>query len=104
TSQEINLRPSYFPFTEPSIEVDLVINKKDGTKEYLEILGAGLVHPQILKNANYDPEKYQGFAFGIGIERIAMIKYQIDNIRHFYTNDIRFLKQFARNTANNENY
>ncbi|MGL9688011.1 MAG: phenylalanine--tRNA ligase subunit alpha [Candidatus Phytoplasma sp. TWB_XP] len=104
TSQEIHLRPSYFPFTEPSIEVDLVITKKDGTKEYLEILGAGLVHPQVLKNANYDPEKYQGFAFGIGIERIAMIKYQIENIRHFYTNDIRFLKQFARNTADNENY
>ncbi|ABC65250.1 phenylalanyl-tRNA synthetase alpha chain [Aster yellows witches'-broom phytoplasma AYWB] len=102
-SQEIHLRPSYFPFTEPSIEVDLVITKKDGTKEYLEILGAGLVHPQVLKNANYDPEKYQGFAFGIGIERIAMIKYQIENIRYFYANDIRFLKQFARN-ADNENY
>ncbi|WP_341833691.1 Phenylalanyl-tRNA synthetase alpha chain [Candidatus Phytoplasma asteris] len=102
-SQEIHLRPSYFPFTEPSIEVDLVITKKDGTKEYLEILGAGLVHPQVLKNANYDPEKYQGFAFGIGIERIAMIKYQIENIRYFYSNDIRFLKQFARN-ADNENY
>lgn len=103
TSQEIHLRPSYFPFTEPSIEVDLVITKKNSTKEYLEILGAGLVHPQVLKNANYDPEKYQGFAFGIGIERIAMIKYQIENIRYFYNNDIRFLKQFARNN-NNENY
>ncbi|WP_349401746.1 phenylalanyl-tRNA synthetase alpha chain [Candidatus Phytoplasma solani] len=95
-SQEINLRPSYFPFTEPSVEVDLVIKKKDNSKEYLEILGAGLVHPQVLINANYDPEKYQGFAFGIGIERIAMIKYQIENIRYFYHNDIRFLKQFAR--------
>ncbi|AGL90247.1 Phenylalanyl-tRNA synthetase alpha-chain [Candidatus Phytoplasma australiense] len=95
-SQEINIRPSYFPFTEPSIEVDLVIRKKDNSKEYLEILGAGLVHPQVLLNANYNPEKYQGFAFGIGIERIAMIKYQIENIRHFYQNDIRFLKQFSK--------
>jgi phenylalanyl-tRNA synthetase alpha chain len=103
TSQEIHLRPSYFPFTEPSIEVDLVIAKEDGTKAYLEILGAGLVHPQVIKNANYDPDQYQGFAFGIGIERIAMIKYQIENIRHFYTNDIRFLKQFTRNN-DNENY
>ncbi|MBS2126429.1 phenylalanine--tRNA ligase subunit alpha ['Fragaria x ananassa' phyllody phytoplasma] len=95
-SQEVNFRPSYFPFTEPSIEVDLVINHKDNTKEYLEILGAGLVHPQVLINANYDPQKYQGFAFGIGIERIAMIKYHIENIRHFYTNDLCFLKQFAK--------
>ncbi|CCP87967.1 phenylalanine--tRNA ligase subunit alpha [Candidatus Phytoplasma solani] len=95
-SQEINLRPSYFPFTEPSVEVDLVMTKQDNSKEYLEILGAGLVHPQVLINANYDPEKYQGFAFGIGIERVAMIKYQIENIRYFYQNDIRFLRQFAK--------
>ncbi|MBP5835719.1 phenylalanine--tRNA ligase subunit alpha [Candidatus Phytoplasma meliae] len=95
-SQEVNFRPSYFPFTEPSVEVDLVIDSKNNTKEYLEILGAGLVHPQVLMNANYDPQKYQGFAFGLGIERIAMIKYHIENIRHFYTNDLCFLKQFAR--------
>ncbi len=92
--REIRVRPSYFPFTEPSVEVDVSYLKKDGQKGYLEILGAGLVHPNVLKMGGYDPEKVSGFAFGIGVERIAILKYKVDDIRHFYTNDLRFLKQF----------
>ncbi len=90
----IRLRPSYFPFTEPSVEVDISYIKKDGTIGYIEVLGAGQVHPNVLKMGGYDPEIYQGFAFGIGVERIAILKYNIDDIRHFYTNDLRFLSQF----------
>lgn len=87
---EIRLRPSYFPFTEPSVEVDIFHPEKG----WLEILGAGMVHPNVLEKAGYDSEKYTGFAFGIGAERIAMLKYDIDDIRHFYSNDLRFIKQF----------
>jgi phenylalanyl-tRNA synthetase alpha chain len=90
----IRLRPSYFPFTEPSVEVDVSYIKKDGSLGYIEVLGAGRVHPNVLRMGGYDPEKFQGFAFGIGVERIAILKYHIDDIRHFYTNDIRFLNQF----------
>ncbi|PKK97307.1 MAG: phenylalanine--tRNA ligase subunit alpha [Tenericutes bacterium HGW-Tenericutes-3] len=90
----IRLRPSYFPFTEPSVEVDVSYIKKDGSVGYIEILGAGQVHPDVLKMGGYDPELYQGFAFGVGVERIAILKYNIDDIRHFYTNDLRFLGQF----------
>ncbi len=90
----IRLRPSYFPFTEPSVEVDVSYKKKDGTTGWIEILGAGRVHPNVLSMGGYDPEVYQGFAFGVGVERIAILKYHIDDIRHFYTNDIRFLNQF----------
>lgn len=90
----IRLRPSYFPFTEPSVEVDVSYQKKDGSTGWIEILGAGRVHPNVLKMGGYDPNKVSGFAFGIGVERIAILKYAIDDIRHFYTNDIRFLKQF----------
>ncbi len=93
-NREIRLRPSYFPFTEPSVEVDVSYIKKDGTTGYIEILGAGMVHPNVLKMGGYDPEVYSGFAFGVGVERIAILKYQIDDIRHFYTNDLRFLNQF----------
>ncbi len=92
--REIRLRPSYFPFTEPSVEVDVSYIKKDGTTGYIEILGAGMVHPNVLKMGGYDPEIYSGFAFGVGVERIAILKYNIDDIRHFYTNDLRFLNQF----------
>lgn len=98
---KIRLRPSYFPFTEPSAEVDIYwgletevdykITKGTG---WLEIMGCGMVDPNVLKNVNIDPEKYSGFAFGMGIERIAMLLYQIPDIRMFYENDIRFLKQF----------
>ncbi|MGA8941176.1 MAG: phenylalanine--tRNA ligase subunit alpha [Thermoactinomyces sp.] len=87
---EMRLRPSYFPFTEPSVEVD-IFHPEQG---WVEILGAGLVHPRVLEKAGYNPERYSGFAFGIGVERIAMLKYDIDDIRHFYNNDLRFLRQF----------
>ena len=86
---KVRFRPSYFPFTEPSAEMD--ISWKNG---WLEILGSGLVDPNVLKNCNIDSEKYSGFAFGMGIERIAMIKYGIDDLRLFSENDKRFLNQF----------
>jgi phenylalanyl-tRNA synthetase alpha chain len=98
---KIRLRPSYFPFTEPSAEVDIYwgletevdykITKGTG---WLEIMGCGMVDPNVLKNAKISPEKYSGFAFGMGIERIAMLLYQIPDIRMFYENDVRFLEQF----------
>lgn len=98
---KIRLRPSYFPFTEPSAEVDIYwgletetdyrITKGTG---WLEIMGCGMVDPNVLKNCGIDPETYTGFAFGMGIERIAMLLYQIGDIRMFYENDIRFLEQF----------
>jgi len=90
----IRLRPSYFPFTEPSVEVDVSFVKKDGSETFIEVLGAGMVHPDVLSMAGYDPEKVNGFAFGIGVERIAILRHFIDDIRHFYTNDMRFLRQF----------
>jgi phenylalanyl-tRNA synthetase alpha chain len=99
--QKIRLRPSYFPFTEPSFEVDVSctvcggegcrVCKRSG---WLEILGSGMVHPNVLRNGGYDPEKVTGFAFGMGIERIAMLKYGIDDMRQFFANDVRFLRQF----------
>lgn len=98
---KVRFRPSYFPFTEPSVEVDVTCFKCGGKgcplckgNGWIEVLGAGMVHPNVLKMAGYDPDKYQGFAFGIGIERITMLKYGIDDIRNFYTNDPRFIKQF----------
>ncbi|MEB6547893.1 phenylalanine--tRNA ligase subunit alpha [Heyndrickxia sporothermodurans] len=100
--RQIRLRPSFFPFTEPSVEVDVScfscggegcnVCKKTG---WIEMLGAGMVHPNVLQMAGFDSTKYTGFAFGIGAERIAMLKYGIDDIRHLYTNDTRFLKQFS---------
>ena len=99
--REVRLRPSFFPFTEPSTEVDVScvcqgqgcrICKNTG---WIEILGAGSVHPKVLAMAKYDPEVYSGFAFGMGVERIAMLRYGITDIRHFYENDFRFLSQFC---------
>ncbi len=97
----VRFRPSYFPFTEPSAEVDIgcIICGGKGCRVcsntgYLEVLGCGMVHPNVLKNVNY-PENYDGFAFGLGVERFAMLKYGIDNIKLFFENDIRFLKQFS---------
>lgn len=90
--KEIRLRPSYFPFTEPSCEVDVLFDKKN--KKYIEILGSGMVNKKVLEMCGYDPEKIRGFAFGVGIERIAMVKYNIKDIRNFYVNDLRFLNQF----------
>ena len=88
---EIRLRPSYFPFTEPSFEVDL---RRERFSDWLEIMGAGMVHPNVLKAVGYNPKNWQGFAFGIGLDRVAMIKHKIDDIRLLYNNDLRFLNQF----------
>ncbi len=100
-NREIRFRPSFFPFTEPSVEVDVTCAKCSGSgcsmcknSGYIEILGAGMVHPDVLKMGGFDPEVYQGFAFGMGPERIAILKYGIDDIRQFYTNDLRFNNQF----------
>jgi phenylalanyl-tRNA synthetase alpha chain len=97
----LRFRPSFFPFTEPSAEVDIgcVICSGDGCRVckktgWLEILGAGMIDPEVFKMVDYDPEEFSGFAFGLGIERIAMLKYGIDDIRLFYENDLRFLNQF----------
>ncbi len=101
-SSRIRFRPSFFPFTEPSAEADVLcfacggdgcrLCKQSG---WLEILGSGMVHPQVLRNVGYDPEAVTGWAFGMGIERVAMLRYGIDDIRLFFENDLRFLKQFA---------
>jgi len=97
----VRFRPSYFPFTEPSAEVDIecVICRGEGcrvckTTGWLEILGSGMVHPAVFEAVGYDPEEYTGFAFGLGVERIAMLKYGIDDLRLFFENDLRFLRQF----------
>ncbi len=99
--REIRLRPSFFPFTEPSVEIDVSCIMCGGKgcsfckrTGWLEILGAGAVHPNVLKMGGYDPEVYSGFAFGMGVERIALLKYRIPDIRHLFENDVRFLKQF----------
>ena len=101
--RKIRLRPSYFPFTEPSAEVDVSCFKCNGkgcavckNSGWIEVLGAGMVHPNVLRMAGVDPEKYDGFAFGLGPDRFAMLKYGIDDIREFYLNDLRFLNQFAQ--------
>ncbi|MDV3205511.1 MAG: phenylalanine--tRNA ligase subunit alpha [Weeping tea tree witches'-broom phytoplasma] len=103
-NQQILFRPSYFPFTNPSFEVDLIMNnaQKKNNETFLEVLGAGLIHPNILKKGGFNCHKYQGFAFGIGIERIAMLKYGIEDIRYFYNNDIRFLQQFNKARITNK--
>lgn len=101
--REVRLRPSYFPFTEPSVEIDITCANCGGKgcsmckgTGYIEILGGGMVHPNVLKMNGYDPEEYAGFAFGIGIERVAMLRYGIDDIRKFYMDDVRFLHQFKK--------
>jgi len=100
--REIRLRSSYFPFTEPSVEVDVSCANCGGKgcsmckgTGWIEILGAGEVHPHVLEMCGYDPKVYSGFAFGVGIERVAILRYGIDDIRRFYQNDIRFLKSFS---------
>ncbi|ACY40381.1 phenylalanine-tRNA ligase subunit alpha [Blattabacterium sp. (Blattella germanica) str. Bge] len=87
--EKIRFRPSYFPFTEPSAEVDIYCNR-----EWLEIMGCGMIDPEVLKNVDIDPEIYSGFAFGVGIERLALMIYQMKDIRIYFDNDIRFLRQF----------
>ena len=97
----LRFRPSFFPFTEPSAEVDIrcVICKGDGCRVcsytgWLEVIGAGMVHPAVFENVGYDTTRYTGFAFGMGVERIAMLKYGVDDIRRYFENDLRFLRQF----------
>ena len=101
--REIRFRGSYFQFTEPSVEVDISCAECHGKgcsickgTGYIEILGAGMVHPHVLEMSGYDPNVYSGFAFGIGIERVAMLRYGIDDIRKIYQNDVRFVEQFTR--------
>jgi phenylalanyl-tRNA synthetase alpha chain len=88
---ELRFRPSYFPFTEPSAEVDVLSE----TGRWLEVLGCGMVHPNVLKGVGVDPEKYSGYALGFGVERLAMLRYGVDDLRLFFENDLRFLEQFA---------
>ncbi|MEJ1248965.1 phenylalanine--tRNA ligase subunit alpha [Denitratimonas tolerans] len=93
---EMRFRPSYFPFTEPSAEVDIAWDRGDGSAPgWLEVLGCGMVHPNVLKNCGIDPERYSGFAFGLGVERFAMLRYGVADLRSFFDNDLRFLRQFA---------
>lgn len=103
SAREIRLRQSYFPFTEPSIEIDVSCHICNGVgcptcknTGWIEILGAGMVHPKVLDMAGIDSEKYTGFAFGVGVERVAMLKYGVDDIRHFYANNIKFLDTYKR--------
>lgn len=91
----MRFRPSYFPFTEPSAEVDIAWQQPDGSTRWLEVLGCGMVHPDVLRNVGIDPERYTGFAFGMGIERFAMLRHGVDDLRSFFDNDVRFLRQFA---------
>lgn len=97
----VRFRPSFFPFTEPSVEVDIGCSRQGGElkigegSDWLEILGAGMVHPNVLKNCGIDPEIYQGFAFGMGIERIAMLKYGIPDLRTFFDSDLRWLRHYG---------
>ncbi len=91
---QIRFRPSFFPFVEPGVEVDMEWENKGGKIKWLEIGGAGVVHPQVLRNGGIDPEKYSGFAFGIGLDRLAMLKYGVNDLRLFFENDIKFLSQF----------
>ena len=91
----MRFRPSYFPFTEPSAEVDIGWEQPDGSQRWLEVLGCGMVHPAVLRNCGIDPERYTGFAFGLGVERFAMLRYGVQDLRAFFDNDLRFLGQFA---------
>ncbi|MBS7456652.1 phenylalanine--tRNA ligase subunit alpha [Coralloluteibacterium stylophorae] len=92
---EMRFRPSYFPFTEPSAEVDIAWQQPDGSTRWLEVLGCGMVHPNVLRACGVDPERYTGFAFGMGVERFAMLRYGVNDLRAFFENDTRFLRQFA---------
>jgi len=98
---KVMFRPSFFPYTEPSAEVDITCQSCNGSgcgtckyTGWLEILGSGMVHPAVFEAVGYDPEEVTGFAFGLGMERVAMLKYGVDDIRLFYENDLRFLEQF----------
>jgi phenylalanyl-tRNA synthetase alpha chain len=95
-SLAVRFRPSYFPFTEPSAEVDIGWEKGDGSRPgWLEILGCGMVHPNVLRGCNVDPEEFTGYAFGMGVERLAMLRYGVSDLREFFENDLEFLRQFS---------
>ncbi|MDX1456026.1 MAG: phenylalanine--tRNA ligase subunit alpha [Marinobacter sp.] len=91
----VRFRPSYFPFTEPSAEVDIEWGREeDGSIKWLEVMGCGMVHPKVFEYCGIDPEEYRGFAFGLGVERLAMLRYGVNDLRMFFENDLRFLRQF----------
>jgi len=90
----VRFRPSYFPFVEPGVEIDMEWSRKDGELRYLEIAGAGVVHPDVLRNVGIDPQRHSGFAFGMGLDRLAMLKYGVNDLRLFFENDLKFLAQF----------
>jgi phenylalanyl-tRNA synthetase alpha chain len=101
-SAQVRFRPSYFPFTEPSAEMDVTCTICGGSgcglckqTGWVEILGCGMVHPKVLENCGIDPERYTGYAFGMGIERITQVKYNVNDLRLYSQNDLRFLKQFT---------
>ena len=93
---EVRFRPSFFPFVEPGVEVDMRLLEGDSklAGKWIEVMGAGMVHPNVLKNAGIDPEKYSGYAFGMGIDRLGVMRYGIEDIRDYYTGDLRFVNQF----------
>lgn len=93
---EIRFRPSFFPFVEPGVEIDMMLKNSDSklANKWIEVMGAGMVHPNVLQNSGVDPEVYSGFAFGMGIDRLAVMKYGINDIRDLYTGDLRFINQF----------
>lgn len=91
---QMRFRPSYFPFTEPSAEVDIKLDSAHGVSNWLEVLGCGMVHPKVLTNVGIDTDVYRGFAFGLGVERLAMLRYGVNDLRMFFENDLQFLRQF----------
>lgn len=93
---EVRFRPSFFPFVEPGVEVDMMLKNSDSklANKWIEIMGAGMVHPNVLRNCNIDPDIYSGFAFGMGIDRLGVMKYGVDDVRNFYSGDLRFVNQF----------
>jgi phenylalanyl-tRNA synthetase alpha chain len=91
---DLRFRPSYFPFVEPGVEIDMPWSRQGGETTYLEIAGAGVVHPDVLRNGGIDPRRYSGFAFGMGLDRLAMLKYGVNDLRLFFENDLKFLAQF----------
>ena len=91
---EVRFRPGYFPFVEPGVEVDMYLSRPDGSGRWLELMGAGMVHPNVLRNAGVDPERFRGFAFGVGLERLVAVRYGIEDVRYFHSGDVRLVAQF----------
>jgi phenylalanyl-tRNA synthetase alpha chain len=93
--REIRLRPHFFPFTEPSVEVDVSFVDRRGRSGWLELLGAGMVDPNVFRSVGYDPDRWGGFAFGVGLDRLAMVRHGVPDLRHLFEGDLRFLEQFS---------